>query len=80
MGGDVTITQETGGHLRLNAKPPRVTHDPALWFVLHFGMNAAARPLNASKTQFPALHATLALFDLTLNYVASEDGLMIATA
>ena len=80
MGGDVTITQEAGGHLRLNAKATRVTHDPALWSVLHFGMNAAARPLKASEAQFPALHATLALFDLTLNYVASEDGLVIATA
>jgi hypothetical protein len=80
MGGDVTIAQTPGGHLRLTAKASRVTLDPALWSVLHFGMHAAARPLKACEAQFAALHATLSLFDLTLNFVAGDDGLIIATA
>ena len=80
MGGDVTIAQAPGGHLRLSAKASRVTLDPALWSVLHFGMNAAARPLKACEAQFAALHATLSLFDLTLNFVSGDDGLIIATA
>lgn len=80
MGGDVTVTQEAAGHLRLSAKAPRVSYDQALWSVLHFGINAAARPLKACEAQFPALHAALSLFDLTLNFVADDEGLTIATA
>lgn len=80
MGGDVTVTHEAGGHLRLSAKAPRLSEDAALWSVLHYGLNAAARPLKPSEAQFPALHATLALCDLTLNYVLQDDGLVIATA
>jgi histidine phosphotransferase ChpT len=79
MGGDVTLTQEAGGHLRLQAKAPRVAMDPALWSVLHFGMTAAARPLKACEAQFPALHAALGLGDLSVNFVAAGDGLTLAT-
>jgi histidine phosphotransferase ChpT len=78
MGGEVTLTQEANGHLRLEAVAPRVALDAKLWSVLHFGMPAAGRPLRPSEAQFAALHASATPIDLTINYVAREDGLTLS--
>ena len=79
MGGEVTLSQDAGGHIRLDAQAPRVAVDPALWSVLHFGMNAAGRPLRPAEVQFAALHATATPLDLTINYVARADGVSLST-
>jgi histidine phosphotransferase ChpT len=80
MGGEVMVTPQAGGHLRIEATAPRVMADAALWSVLHFGMSAAGRPLRPAEAQFAALHATTTAHDLALNYVLREDGLSLAIA
>lgn len=78
MGGEVTLSQTPTGQLRLDASAPRVAPDPALWSVLHFGMNAAERPLRPSEAQFAALHATTTPLALNINYVAQDEGLTLS--
>lgn len=78
MGGEVTLSQDGEGRLRLEAVAPRVTQDAPLWSVLHYGMAAAERPLRASEAQFAALHAAATPLDLAINYVAREDGLVLS--
>jgi histidine phosphotransferase ChpT len=79
MGGAVTLVQDGAGHLRLDAKAPRVVVDPGLWSVLHFGMKAAERPLRPAEAQFAALYATATAVELSINYVARDDGLTLTT-
>ena len=80
MGGEVSLSQDSSRQLRLDALAPRVTLDPALWSVLHFGMPAANRLLRPSEAQFAALHASATQNDLTINYVAREDGLTLSVS
>lgn len=80
IGGEVRLGVDQGGQWRLEAKGPRVTLDEALWSVLRFGMGAAGRPLRPSEAQFAALHAAAEPLDITLNYVARDGGLSMATA
>jgi len=80
MGGDVTLGLDGAGQWRLEAVAPRVTLDEALWSVLRFGMTSAGRSLRPSEAQFAALHAAVEPLDLTVNYVAREGGLSMATA
>ncbi|NKX46015.1 histidine phosphotransferase family protein [Roseicyclus persicicus] len=80
MGGTVALRTDPGGQWRLEATGPRVALDEALWSVLRFGMGAAGRRLRAAEAQFAALHAAVTPLDLTVNYVAREDGLAMSTA
>lgn len=80
MGGAVTLGLEASGQWRLEAEAPRVNLDEALWSVLRFGMGAAGRPLRPAEAQFAALHAAVEPLDLTVNFVAREGGLTMATA
>jgi len=80
MGGEVRIGRDAAGQWRLEAVAPRVSMDEALWSVLRFGMGAAGRALRPSEVQFAALHAAVHPLDLTINYVAREQGLTLATA
>jgi histidine phosphotransferase ChpT len=80
MGGNVTLGIDPAGQWRLEATGPRVALDEALWSVLRFGMAAAGRPLRPSEAQFAALHAAVEPLDLTVNYVARDGGLSMATA
>jgi len=80
MGGEVRLGVEAGGQWRLEAVAPRVALDEALWSVLRFGMAAAGRPLRPAEAQFAALHAAVAPLDLTVNFVARDGGLSMATA
>lgn len=80
MGGEVTLGLDNAGQWRLEAKGPRITLDDGLWSVLRFGMAAAGRPLRAAEAQFAALHAAAEPLDLTLNYVAGDGRLSMATA
>jgi len=80
MGGEVRLGLDPGGQWKLEAVAPRVALDEALWSVLRFGMAAAGRPLRPAEAQFAALHAAVAPLDLTVNFVAREGGLSMATA
>lgn len=80
MGADLTVMQDNAGHWHLRAAASRVKMDEALWSVLRFGMTAAGRPLRPSEVQFAALHEAAEELDLTINYVADEAGLTMATA
>lgn len=80
MGGTVTIGMDGAGHFRMSADAPRVNLDEALWSTLRFGPAAAGRPLRAAEAQFAALHACAEELDITVNYVAEETTLMLATA
>jgi histidine phosphotransferase ChpT len=80
MGGELLVSPQPSGHLRIEASAPRVIEDAALWSVLHFGMLAAARPLRPSEAQFAALHASTTQHNLALNYVLRDDGLSLSIA
>lgn len=80
MGGELRISVDAGGQWRLEASGARVALDEALWSVLRFGMAAAGRPLRPSEAQFAALHAAVTPLDQTINYVARDGGLSMATA
>lgn len=80
MGGEVRLGVDATGQWRLEAVASRVALDEALWSVLRFGMGAAGRALRPSEAQFAALHAAAEPLDLTINYVARESGLSMATA
>ncbi|PWK62679.1 histidine phosphotransferase family protein [Roseicyclus mahoneyensis] len=80
MGGEVSLAVDQAGQWQLEAHGPRVTLDEALWSVLRFGMGAAGRPLRPSEAQFAALHAAAEPLDITLNYVARDGRLSMATA
>lgn len=80
MGGELRVSLQAGGHLRIDATAPRVMADAALWSVLHFGMPAAGRPLRPAEAQFAAMHATTTPHELELNYVLREDGLSLSIA
>ena len=80
MGGAVRLGLDSNGQWQLAASGPRIALDAPLWSVLHFGMAAAGRPLRPGEAQFAALHAACAPLELSLNYVAREDALSMATA
>jgi histidine phosphotransferase ChpT len=80
MGGEVRLSVDGAGHWRLEAIGPRIAMDEALWSVLRFGMGAAGRALRPSEAQFAALHAAVTSIDQTINYVARDGGLSMATA
>ena len=80
MGGDVRLSLDAVGQWQLEASGPRLALEDRLWSVLQFGMAAAGRPLRPSEAQFAALQACAAPLDLTLNYVARDDVLFMATA
>lgn len=80
MGGAVRLDQDAGGQWHLTASGPRLALDEPLWSVLHFGMMAAGRPLRPGEAQFAALHAAAAPLEVTLNYVARDGSLSMATA
>ncbi|MDG3040131.1 histidine phosphotransferase family protein [Roseicyclus marinus] len=80
MGGSLRIGLDPSGNWQVTASGPRLSLDEALWSVLRFGMASAGRPLRPSEAQFPALHAAVTPLDKTINYVAQDDRLTIATA
>lgn len=80
MGGTLRLALDGSGHWQAQAQGPRLSLDEDLWSVLRFGMAAAGRPLRPAEAQFPTLHATVTPLERTINYVAKDDILTIATA
>jgi histidine phosphotransferase ChpT len=80
LGGDMRVAQDGAGRWRIEVGASKLRHDEALWNVLRFGIGAAGRPLRPAEVQFAALHALGEELDVTVNYVAREDGLTMATA
>ncbi|WP_051508416.1 histidine phosphotransferase family protein [Roseicyclus elongatus] len=79
MGGTLAFEATGPGAWQLMAEGPRLVLDEPLWSVLRFGAGGAGRALRPAEVQFLALHTLAEDMNLTINFVADEPVLRMAT-